>query len=158
MDAYEAFPGSVSAASNLEQSIGGMAGGSMFTGPRNKSGIRQGTYSVNKPIDQKAAQSLASDLMIQDRSRFSPQMRAENDEAVGHLADTIARLGYTVNGPGAMADEAIGRIGEIRRLGAAGALGAMEQAQQDFDGPKACLLYTSPSPRDRQKSRMPSSA
>ena len=23
---------------------------------------------------------------------------------------------------------------------------------------KACLLYTSPSPRDRQKSRMPSSA
>ena len=26
------------------------------------------------------------------------------------------------------------------------------------DGQKACLLYTSPSPRDRQKSRMPSSA
>ena len=26
------------------------------------------------------------------------------------------------------------------------------------DGPHACLLYTSPSPRDRQKSRMPSSA
>ena len=25
-------------------------------------------------------------------------------------------------------------------------------------GAKACLLYTSPSPRDRQKSRMPSSA
>ena len=27
-----------------------------------------------------------------------------------------------------------------------------------FDLPKPCLLYTSPSPRDRQKSRMPSSA
>ena len=26
------------------------------------------------------------------------------------------------------------------------------------DGTKACLLYTSPSPRDRQKSRKPSSA
>ena len=26
------------------------------------------------------------------------------------------------------------------------------------DDPEACLLYTSPSPRDRQKSRMPSSA
>ena len=26
------------------------------------------------------------------------------------------------------------------------------------EGDKACLLYTSPSPRDRQKSRMPSSA
>ena len=27
-----------------------------------------------------------------------------------------------------------------------------------FDGIRSCLLYTSPSPRDRQKSRMPSSA
>ena len=27
-----------------------------------------------------------------------------------------------------------------------------------MDGPTACLLYTSPSPRDRQKYRMPSSA
>ena len=31
------------------------------------------------------------------------------------------------------------------------------QADAVFDG-FACLLYTSPSPRDRQKSRMPSSA
>ena len=30
---------------------------------------------------------------------------------------------------------------------------AFTQAERDF-----CLLYTSPSPRDRQKSRMPSSA
>ena len=28
----------------------------------------------------------------------------------------------------------------------------------DIDTSRACLLYTSPSPRDRQKSRMPSSA
>ena len=28
----------------------------------------------------------------------------------------------------------------------------------NYDPVKACLLYTSPSPRDRQKSRMPSSA
>ena len=27
-----------------------------------------------------------------------------------------------------------------------------------FPGGESCLLYTSPSPRDRQKSRMPSSA
>ena len=59
-------------------------------------------------------------------------MRAENDEAVGHLADTIARLGYTVNGPGAMADEAIGRIGEIRRLGAAGSLGEYGANSRSF--------------------------
>jgi hypothetical protein len=133
---YEAFPGSVDVASNLEQSIGGMAGGSMFTGPRGTSGVRQGTYSVNKPIDLEAERSLASDLIIQDRSNYNPRMRAENDEAVGHLADTIARLGYTVNGPGAMADEAIGRIGEIRRLGAAGSLGSMEQTQVIRQGPQ----------------------
>ena len=30
--------------------------------------------------------------------------------------------------------------------------------EKDIDKLKACLLYTSPSPRDRQKSRMPSSA
>ena len=30
--------------------------------------------------------------------------------------------------------------------------------QADIDDPNTCLLYTSPSPRDRQKSRMPSSA
>ena len=29
---------------------------------------------------------------------------------------------------------------------------------QPGDKPRGCLLYTSPSPRDRQKSRMPSSA
>ena len=32
---------------------------------------------------------------------------------------------------------------------------AQEKQQEQYD---ACLLYTSPSPRDRQKSRMPSSA
>ena len=30
--------------------------------------------------------------------------------------------------------------------------------RRDIDDPQTCLLYTSPSPRDRQKSRMPSSA
>ena len=42
-------------------------------------------------------------------------------------------------------------------------VGYRELWEQDFfgvknDDPKTCLLYTSPSPRDRQKSRMPSSA
>ena len=30
--------------------------------------------------------------------------------------------------------------------------------EKKFGSPQICLLYTSPSPRDRQKSRMPSSA
>ena len=33
-----------------------------------------------------------------------------------------------------------------------------EITQDDIDRGKACLLYTSPSPRDSRKSRMPSSA
>ena len=33
-----------------------------------------------------------------------------------------------------------------------------EKAKEKMDQLKSCLLYTSPSPRDRQKSRMPSSA
>eukprot|EP00828_Plagiopyla_frontata_P015445 TRINITY_DN20040_c0_g1_i1.p1 TRINITY_DN20040_c0_g1~~TRINITY_DN20040_c0_g1_i1.p1 ORF type:complete len:129 (+),score=25.00 TRINITY_DN20040_c0_g1_i1:2-388(+) len=33
-----------------------------------------------------------------------------------------------------------------------------QQQQQQLQTNKDCLLYTSPSPRDRQKSRMPSSA
>ena len=59
----------------------------------------------------------------------------------------------------AMSDKAVG----------SGKITAAEVAQKVFDAiarnqfyiyshPKACLLYTSPSPRDRQKSRMPSSA
>ena len=34
----------------------------------------------------------------------------------------------------------------------------VDERGQPFDQPTVCLLYTSPSPRDRQKSRMPSSA
>ena len=36
--------------------------------------------------------------------------------------------------------------------------GGDKWARYSLIGLKACLLYTSPSPRDRQKSRMPSSA
>ena len=34
----------------------------------------------------------------------------------------------------------------------------VDTASEPFQGSLSCLLYTSPSPRDRQKSRMPSSA
>ena len=37
-------------------------------------------------------------------------------------------------------------------------MGAVKAVFRSWDNPRACLLYTSPSPRDRQKSRMPSSA
>ena len=36
--------------------------------------------------------------------------------------------------------------------------GLLEKIKKNKPWYKSCLLYTSPSPRDRQKSRMPSSA
>ena len=43
-------------------------------------------------------------------------------------------------------------------LGVTGENGAFAPPNTDVGTYKGCLLYTSPSPRDRQKSRMPSSA
>ena len=47
---------------------------------------------------------------------------------------------------------------EIKPLGVRGRLVRLGPAVDDILHRHACLLYTSPSPRDRQKSRMPSSA
>ena len=38
------------------------------------------------------------------------------------------------------------------------AMGTGDQLQKEYTGFLVCLLYTSPSPRDRTRSRMPSSA
>ena len=59
-------------------------------------------------------------LVRQDNQRFDPEVREANDFRADAEAQAIARDGYTVNGPGAMADEAIGRIAEIRSLGKIG--------------------------------------
>ena len=90
---YDAFPGSADATSRLEDDL--------------------------KP-NREAEASLVSELVKRDNARFSPAVRAENEEYVANIADTIARTGFTVNGPGAMADESIGRIAEIRSLGKIG--------------------------------------
>src|SRR5674476_1279185 len=94
---------------------------------------------------------------------------ADVDRDRGALSDIvrrveIVRLGHGVDKTGVIAPDAMARTlaqardyssvltprrreGQVRRnLGVAG-------CQQ-----RGCLLYTSPSPRDRQKSRMPSSA
>ena len=49
------------------------------------------------------------------------------------------------------------RAVDLGRTAIAGALGVSQLAPSDVQE-VICLLYTSPSPRDRQKSRMPSSA
>ena len=69
-----------------------------------------------------------------DRARFDPEMIEYNNNRADAEAQNIARTQFLGGSDGAMADEAIGRIGEIRRLGAAGSLGGMEQVQVDYDG------------------------
>ena len=54
------------------------------------------------------------------------------DITIKHLSNKLARLADATRQPNA--------------------------TQADFYNHNRCLLYTSPSPRDRQKSRMPSSA
>ena len=59
-------------------------------------------------------------MVRKDNARFDPEVREANEWRADAEAQAIARDGYTFNGPGAMADEAIGRIAEIRSLGKIG--------------------------------------
>ena len=59
-------------------------------------------------------------IVRQDNQNYSPEVREANDYRAQAEADSIARTGFTVNGPGAMGDENIGRIAEIRSLGKIG--------------------------------------
>ena len=70
-------------------------------------------------------------------------------EVFEHQAATALRLRSST------ADERIAKIRKLRDAVIAHADEWYRAAYADF---KNCLLYTSPSPRDRQKSRMPSSA
>ena len=73
----------------------------------------------------------------QDNRRFDPEVREANQFRADAEAQNIARTDFLTGGAGAFADEAIGRIGEMRRMGAAGSLGPMEQSlviRQDSPG------------------------
>ena len=47
---------------------------------------------------------------------------------------------------------------QIKQMGELGFLGMMVDPKYGGGGMDTCLLYTSPSPRDKRQSRMPSSA
>ncbi len=89
---YDAFPGSADVAGRLEADV--------------------------EP-DRGADAALGAETVRRDSRRFDDETREANDWRARAQAELIARDSYTVNGPGAMADEAIGRIGEIRKIGPA---------------------------------------
>ena len=80
----------------------------------------------------------------------------------GPMAKTFLRLGAFPVKRGASDEEALDTARAILARGDALALfpEGTRVREEGLGAPKrgACLLYTSPSPRDRQKSRMPSSA
>ena len=68
-----------------------------------------------------------------------------------HLIDRRKFLNIGARGMGAMGLASLAQPGMLNAAGR-GAMG------EPHFKPKACLLYTSPSPRDVEESRMPSSA
>ena len=111
----------------------------LFTKPENAAGSRRPDFakgsqrdiriapnanSANDAIAETRAAREASKLTVkEDQKRFSPAMQAENDEAAFHQSQTIARNRFGVGGKGALADENIGYIQEVRSLGTAGPAG-----------------------------------
>ena len=90
---YDEFPGSADVAGRLEADI---------------------------TPDRGSDAALGSELVRRDNQRFDRETQEANDWRAQAQADLIARDSYTVNGPGAMADESIGRMSEIRSLGKVG--------------------------------------
>ena len=90
-----------------------------------------------------AAQQLTADGAV--------RIALENNHGV-RIARNSAAIAKLANNPGA--------AGMLPSVDANGAYSVDNSAtkQEFFTGENRCLLYTSPSPRDRTRSRMPSSA
>ena len=76
--------------------------------------------------------------------------------AVPYNAPSTLYYACTSSHSGMVGTISISNVGPTGAQGAAGAQG--NTGSGGSTGAQGCLLYTSPSPRDRQKSRMPSSA
>ena len=106
--------------SGLSSKLSGVFGGSN----QDIEGLAQVEGRLEDSIPSSGAESaaqkaLVSELIKRDSERFSPSVRAENDEYVANIANYIGQQ-FTAGGRGTMADEAIGRIGEVQSLGKAG--------------------------------------
>ena len=84
---------------------------------------------------------------------LSPLCQA--DQIIREVPDTTAGKGFGAL-TGMMVGAAGGPIGAL--VGATGGFFAGSAVQAGIGKSETCLLYTSPSPRDRTRSRMPSSA
>ena len=73
---------------------------------------------------------LAGEMVKRDAERSDPEIRQYNDFQAEAESQAIAREYFGGYGSGSMADDNIGRIAEIRKLGGAGSLALAESAQE----------------------------
>ena len=95
--------------------------------------------SIAGGVDPERERFLAAELAQADAARFDPELRQYNDFRAEAESQAIAREFFGGYGSGSMADDAIGRIAEIRKLGGTGVLSQGENAQvvrYDSDVPR----------------------
>ena len=117
-DALTQLEGAAQRKDSLQSRLMGIFGG----GDERQASIARirGRLEDDLRPDTKADTALGAEAVRRDNKRFDSEVQEANDFRAAAEADRIARDGYTVNGPGAMADENIGRIAEIRSLGKIG--------------------------------------
>ena len=84
--------------------------------------------------NREAERALVRDLVTQDAQLVNPEMVEYRQNLADAEAQSLARSYFTAGGSGALADESIGRIAEIRKLGTTGEMAQVitNQAAGDF--------------------------
>ena len=85
---------------------------------------------VQGGADLELQKHLAQKMVESDAARVDPEMRQYNEFQAEAESQRIARDYFGGYGSGSMADDNIGRIAEIRKLGGAGSLALAESAQE----------------------------
>ena len=98
----------------------------------------------------------AADPLWQRYVSLNHDIRAKRQQ-ISQLDQVITGLGVAIVTPELTRLRAAVTEAQLA-VTAATSTGAFVQIAQETTAIHTCLLYTSPSPRDRQKSRMPSSA
>lgn len=94
--------------------------------------------------NREAEAALVRELKARDDRQFSERRRQYNIVKNRIEADQISRDRYVGTGPAAFGEENLGRIGEVRSMGAAGSLGPMEMSQVIRFGDRARMIDAEP--------------
>ena len=105
-------------------------------------------------LDPQLGQALLADPSLMREVGANPKLVEAQEQTLQRYQEISQARGQDATTRARMA-ETMGQVGQQER---AGREALQAQMQRRGMGGSGCLLYTSPSPRDRQKSRMPSSA